>query len=238
MNHTNLIGCAAMSVMLALGVSVFTVQASQLFEVKTPPAIVTNSRSCSSGTPAQKLESRVPVAAWILGAREGAFVSWTKQVLEGEAMRSKPGMEAWIATARAQASSASASADRMAASLKVPRVTFTPPRGEIAFDALYRFVEGEMQPTARGLALGHASWICEVYKLGVYWGFSMPYRIGVREMPNVLSQEINYYAARVALPPELTQRMIRGVSRSLDDKQVFNEGEELSRTIAEYWLKR
>lgn len=121
-----LFGCAAIAAMLALGMPAFTVEGSQLFEVKAPPAIVTNSRSCSSGTPAQKLESRVPVAAWILGAREGAFVSWTKQVLEGEAMRSKPGTEGWIATARTQANSAGASADRMAASLKVPRVTLHP----------------------------------------------------------------------------------------------------------------
>lgn len=66
----------------------------------------------------------------------------------------------------------------------------------------------------------------------------MPYRIGVREMPNVLSQEIAYYAARLALPQELTQRMTRGALRSLDDRQVFTEGEEISRTIAEYWLER
>jgi len=173
----------------------------------------------------------------MLGVREGTLAGWTKQLTDGEAIKEESGMEQWLATARQQANATTASADRLAAALKVMRPRpFSPPPGRKAFDALYEFIEADAQTTARGLALTYAPWVCELYKLGAYWGFSIvAHRIGVRDEPNVFAQEINHYSKRLELPDHLTQRMTRGAARDLSDQQVFVESEDTSRAIAEYW---
>jgi hypothetical protein len=205
--------------------------------VDPPSQLVTTSRSCVTETaPAStaSVNPSVPVAAWILGSREGALASWTKQQTDGETMKTASGMERWLVVARDQAKAAAASADRMAAVLKVPRPpAFTPSHDRAAFNGFYDFIEADAQPTARALALTYAPSVCELYKLGAYWGYSNLYRVGLRNQPNVFAQEINYYASRLQLPENLTQRMTSGASSELTDEQVLAQGEEISRAVAE-----
>jgi hypothetical protein len=204
-----------------------------------PSSVATKSTSCDAGTNDVSIfESRVPVAAWMLGAREGAHAGWLKQLTDGEVVREASGMEEWLTLSRKQAASASTSADRMATTLGVQRpAVFAPPHGREAIDAFQAWVEAADQPTARGLAATYAPWVCHLYKLGTYWGFSMLYRTAARNHANVFDGEIRHYADLVSLPQNLLDRMTTPASADLNDGQVVADSEGISRAIADYWAQ-
>jgi hypothetical protein len=215
----------------------------ELMPTPGPSRVATGSRSCEAGqgaaSVAADLEARIPVAAWTLGTREGEYAIWTKQITDGQVVSGATGMQEWLALSLRRASAAAASADRMAATLKVPRApAFAPPHGREAFDAFQAWLEADAQPTAHGLAIAYAPWVCHLYKLGAYWGYSGLYRAAARNDANVFDGEIRHYAALVSLPPDLTERITLKPPRDMTDAQVMEDTDGITRSIAEYWAAR
>jgi len=205
------------------------------------PNEVRDSKSCVAGgkrgvTFENEKRRTITVAAWILGVREGLYASWVKQVRDGTKDVDAAGMKEWLDFSRGRAAAADESAARMAQTLRVDRpMPFSPTSLLAGLNEFRTSVESETQPTAQGLAAAYSPEICEVYKMGMYWGFSIPFRMAAPNDSNAFAPEIGYYADKVGLPPQLRQALTEPSLTDASPEQAFENSEQLSRRIAEFW---
>jgi hypothetical protein len=173
------------------------------------------------------------VAAWIMGTRAGMHASTT--VMLGARPSGADGQTERWTSLQAQSESTLASIARMAERLNAPLPPrFAPSDTGRAIIDFAPFVESAQHQTAVALSRGYAPQICEVYKLGLYWGFSTLYRGNDPGARNVLAPEIEFYGDRLKLAEDLKTAMM-GPSREHDFARVMAEGEQISKTVAEYW---
>jgi len=202
---------------------------------------VSSANSCDArplGQRTQTAQERrtTTVAAWILGIREGGHAGWVRQIREGAAMSGQAGMQDWLAQSGKHAADANAAADRMAARLGIRRPpAFGAPGSDTSLKAFRDFVEAGQQPSARGLAEAYSTRLCDVYKLGAYWGFSILFRAAAPANRNVFASEIDFYARRLAMPEADVKSMLDASPAGSDSAQVQAASEQLSKRIAEYW---
>ena len=165
------------------------------------------------------------VAAWIMGTRAGAHASITV-LLRGRPSGGEGQTESWT-NLQAQADNALAAVTRMTSRLNAPQpAPFAPSDATRAIIEFAPFVESAQHQTAVALSKGYAPQICEAYKLGLYWGFSTPYRGNDPGARNVLAPEIALYADRLKLSENLKTAMM-GPSRARDFAKVMAEGEQI-----------
>src|SRR5262245_21460133 len=119
----------------------------------------------------------VQAAAWSLGVQVGAGARW-REVLE-DAARSQydPQRRRWFADVQRMIQQTDAEVSRLALWLNAPRPTaFARRHSGTALREFVTFVESDAQSTARALARNHGPRVCEAYKMGEYWGYSMMLR--------------------------------------------------------------
>jgi hypothetical protein len=232
---------AAVACVIVLFAAIALVDIPGLFGPWAQPRPTKGTNSCDasptgSGFGTTNERRTATVAAWILGIREGAHAGWIKQIRDGAAISAQPGMKDWLALSQKNAADTNAAADRMTERLKIKRpAPFGNSTSGVGLDAFRNFVEAERQPAARGLAEAYSTRLCDVYKLGAYWGFSILYRAAAPTKGNVYAPEISFYAKRLEMPEEHVQAMLAASPAGQDSAQVQAASEQLSRRIAEYW---
>lgn len=201
---------------------------------------VLESQSCQAQAPvrlsqANEITPTVKVAVWTMGLREGLMAGWEKQIRDGEAAASDPGMSQWVATARRALDEADASANRLAALLQVTRPALFEPENVLTELNDYRtYVESMTQPVARELASAYSPRVCEIYKMGAYWGFSILFRAAKPNQRNVFAAELSHYGERLRLRETLLLQMTERGDRKLDAAGSVRESERVSKAIAEF----
>jgi hypothetical protein len=172
------------------------------------------------------------VAAWIMGMRGGIHSS-TSVLLRGKP--SDPAKQAEWANLQEQSDKAAAAVGRMASQLGIPGpAPFAPRQPLRAIPEFAPFVESPQNQTTVRLAKSYAPQVCEVYKLGLYWGFSTLYRGQDPGARNIFATEIGNYADRLKLSVDLKATMT-DPSRLHEFTAVMAEAERISKTVAEYW---
>ncbi len=130
---------------------------------------------------------------------------------------------------------ADAEITRMAAALRLPRpAPFTPTDAVMANTDFRDFVEADAHQTARGLAAGHGPDVCELYKIGAYWGHSWLVRAALPGERNIYAVEIGYYARRLGLPEPLWAPMIARTAAAARPSDLYADGQTLTTQLAEY----
>ena len=222
---------------LALLIFVVLFVASRVFDgdPRVPSQETCNANGSASqmaGVPDEARRTAM-VAAWIMGTRAGAHASMTV-LLRGRPSGAAGQTESWTSL-QAQADNALAAVTRMTSRLNAPQpAPFAPSDDTRAIIEFAPFVESAQHQTAVALSKGYAPQICEAYKLGLYWGFSTPYRGNDPGARNVLAPEIGLYADRLKLSEDLKTAMM-GPSRARDFATVMTDGDQISKTVAEYW---
>jgi len=175
------------------------------FEALAPSAL-RNSDVClgrdgpDDGSRASSSEVRAP--AWTLGVQFGLHARAAAILAEYSEGPAKEKARAFVAGRRQIV-------DAVAASLNVPSPpSFTPANPATTNVEFVPFVEDRGNQTARALAAAYGSGVCELYKMGAYWGFAVPVRTTLPGEPNIMAVEITYYARRLHLPESLWQPMV------------------------------
>jgi hypothetical protein len=232
---------AAVGSLIVLFLAINWFGPSKTIERWALPRHIGESNSCDAspnGNRAQTTDERrtATIAAWILGVREGGHAGWIKQIRGGAAIRHAPGMKDWLSQSEKHAAETNAAAERMTSLLQIKRpAPFAAAESGSSLDAFRDFMEEDRQPAARGLAEAYSRRLCDVYKLGAYWGFSILFRAAAPAKRNVFAPEIGFYGARLGMPDDHVDAMLDPSPTGLDSVQIQAASEQVTRRIAEYW---
>jgi hypothetical protein len=124
---------------------------------------------------------------------------------------------------------------RAAAALAVPPPPIFAPRDVVrAPSEFVAFVEGDAQATARAIAASYGADACEIYKLGLYWGYSMSARNSLPGENNIYAVEIAHYARRRALPEEVWKPMVDSTPADMTVPDLIADTVRISNEMQAY----
>lgn len=131
---------------------------------------------------------------------------------------------------RANAQSVS-EVERLAERLAVPTPgSFAARQIANAFQEFVSHVEADAGGTAHRLAVSYSPEVCQLYKLGAFWGYAMWVRVALPGTRSVMEVPINYYGRQVGLPESLTTAMI--APASADGSRADRAAEAIALTEA------
>lgn len=173
---------------------------------------VTESVSCSVGpgeTPASRQtaggRSEAGATAWLLG------VSFGRDAVIRQFAGANPQTLEQLLAGRGI----------LASHLGVPPpAAFSPRQMARANTEFIAFVEQDASETAHRLAVGFSPQVCELFKLGAFWGYSemvRPVLVGERA---VFAFEIRYHASRADVPEELWSPMLERSDVNVKPDQI------------------
>jgi hypothetical protein len=166
----------------------------------------------------------VHAAAWSFGVQVGARAKWAEILAAAAQSPSDPQKRAWLADVRRMVQQTDAEVARLASSLNVPRPTvFAERNSATAPREFVTFVEADAQGVGRALARQHSPQVCEGYKMGEYWGYSMMVRDVLPGERNIFAAEIAHYADRLQLPDPLWRPMVARTPANATTAQLTSE---------------
>jgi hypothetical protein len=126
--------------------------------------------------------------------------------------------------------------DEFAARLSVPSpAPFTPRQIANANTEFVEFVEeGGAAETARQLAATHSPRACELFKLGMVWGYSEMVRPLLPGERTVFGMEIRHHATRADVPASLWSPMLQPTAADARREDVIASTETLTDDVTTY----
>jgi hypothetical protein len=215
-------------------------ESSDAMDALSLPEEVRDSVTCGAphreGQNAPAATPVVQAAAWSFGVQVGARARWTEILADAVQSPNDPRRRAWLGDVRRMVQQTDAEVARLASSLGVPRPTaFSERNSATAFREFVTFVEADAQATARTLAGKHSSQVCEAYKIGEYWGYSMMMRDVLPGERNIFAAEIAHYAGRLQLPEPLWRPMVARTPANATTDQLSSETVALTDALTRHF---
>jgi hypothetical protein len=121
--------------------------------------------------------------------------------------------------------------ERLAGRLAVPAPgPFSARQIANAHDEFVSHVEADAGGTAHQLAVKYSPEVCQLYKLGALWGYTMWIRVALPGTSTAMVVPINYYARQTGLPEPLTTTMT--TPASADGSRADRAAEAIALTEA------
>jgi hypothetical protein len=112
----------------------------------------------------------------------------------------------------------------LASRLGVPSpAVFSPRQMAAANTEFVTFVEQDASETAHHLAVGHSPQVCELFKLGAFWGYSEMVRPVLAGERAVFALEIRYHALRADVPEALWSPMLQRSDSNVKPDQIASQ---------------